>query len=51
MVNQIDKSMRLEITTLRKHNKEDLIDHFANKVLKIGWETSRFETGENMIEF
>ena len=51
MVSQIEKSMRKEIATLRKYQKDDLIDHFANKLLKIGWETSKFETGENMIEF
>ena len=51
MAQQIDESICEEINTLKRHKKDDLIDHFSNKLLKIAWETSKFETGENMIEF
>ena len=51
MVKQIEGAMKKEVATLRNYQKDDLIDHFANKLLKIGWEASKFETGENMIEF
>ena len=51
MAKQIDESICQEVNTLKRHRKDDLIDHFANKLLKIAWETSKFETGENMIEF
>ena len=51
MVEQIEGAMKKEVATLRNYQKDDLIDHFANKLLKIGWEASKFETGENMIEF
>ena len=51
MVYQIESSMRQEIRMLKRHKKDDLIDHFGCKLLKIGWETSNFENEEEIIEF
>mgnify|MGYP006097203453 CR=1 FL=1 len=51
MVADITNNMNQEILALENTSDPDLLEHFGNKMLKIGWEASKFEIGEALIEF
>ena len=51
MVATVTNNMNQEILALEKSNDPHLLEHFGNKMLKIGWEASKFEIGDAQIDF
>ena len=50
MVADVTNNMNQEILALEKSSDPHLLEHFGNKMLKIGWEASKFEIDEAMID-
>ena len=46
MVADVTNNMNQEILALEKSSDPHLLEHFGNKMLKIGWEASKFEIGD-----
>ena len=51
MIAGVTKNMNQEILALENSSDPQLLEHFGNKMLKIGWEASKFEIDEAMIDF
>ena len=51
MIKAIKSKLNQELEEILCSDSDDLIDHLANKLLKVGWEASKFSSGGKIIEF
>ena len=51
MIHRIDKNLKQELNVLEEGDSGEIVDHFANKVLKVAWEVSQFGSGEELMNF
>ena len=51
MIHRINKNLTHELNVLEEGDSGEIVDHFANKVLKVAWEVSQFGSGEELMKF
>lgn len=51
MIYRINKNLSKELEVLEQSENEIMVDHFANKVLKVAFEMAKFDDGLKLKEF